>query len=206
MNHELLPPAPFSRRLSYIAVEMTVTAIEEWPREITTALERAREGDEHAFGSLVREHESMVYSIAFHALRDAARAEEIAQEVFLQLYRTMERIESPSHLVHWLRRTTGHRVIDEIRTPRDRAVSLELVEEPRAEQRQGDPLLRERLRALVAELPGPQRVTLVLRFGEEMGIAEIAESLGMPLNSVKSHLRRGLGKLRARLGSEGGFG
>ena len=64
-------------------------------------LHRAAEGDHESFGALIREHQDMVFSIAWHFLHDRDRAEEIAQEVFLQLYRTLGEIESTgaSHLL-----------------------------------------------------------------------------------------------------------
>src|SRR5947207_3535701 len=87
-------------------------------------LHRAATGDHEAFGDLIREHQDMVFSIAWHFLHDRARAEEIAQEVFLQLYRTMGNIESPAHLTFWLRRVASNRCIDESRRGRWRIVTL----------------------------------------------------------------------------------
>ena len=70
------------------------------------ALERARAGDHDAFAELVEEHEAMVFSIAFHFFNDRGRAEEIAQDVFLQMYRSVGTIESRSHLVSCRDETT----------------------------------------------------------------------------------------------------
>ena len=81
-------------------------------------LQRAADGDHECFASLIREHQDMVFSIAWTFLRDRDRAEEIGQEVFLQLYRTVGEIESPAHLVFWLRRVTANRCIDESRRGR----------------------------------------------------------------------------------------
>jgi RNA polymerase sigma-70 factor (ECF subfamily) len=61
----------------------------------------------------------------------------------------------------------------------------------------------DRLRALVAELPARARLVVVLRYQEDMEPTEIAGALRMPLNTVKSHLRRSLASLRSRLGGEG---
>ena len=57
----------------------------------------------------------MVFSIAYHFLRDRWLAEELAQEVFLHLYKNLRAIQSSSHLVYWLRKVTSHRCIDQAR-------------------------------------------------------------------------------------------
>src|SRR5258706_581973 len=82
---------------------------------LDATLQRAAAGDHESFGALIREHQDMVFSIAWNFLHDRGRAEEIAQEVFLQLYRTLGEIETPAHLTFWLRRVTANRCIDESR-------------------------------------------------------------------------------------------
>src|SRR4051812_42628268 len=64
------------------------------------------------FSDAVRANQSMVFSIAYHFLRDWTAAEEVAQDVFLQLYRKYEELESDSHVIFWLRRVTSHRCVD----------------------------------------------------------------------------------------------
>ncbi len=181
---------------------MTVTALGRWP-DRAGSLARAQHGCDEAFAEIVKENEGMVFSICLHALRDRGRAEEVAQEVFLQLYRNLDRLESQQHVVNWLRRTATHRVIDACRATNDAGVSLELVPELETRHPFRDPLLRDRLRDLVAELPVSQRMAVVLRFGEEMQLSEIADALEVPINTVKSNLRRGLARLRERLNMEG---
>src|ERR1051326_4055918 len=85
-----------------------------------TTLERARGGDHDAFAELVSRHEAMVFSIVLHFFDDRTRAEEIAQEVFLQLYRSLGEIESDAHLLFWLRQVTSRRCIDGMRRGRVR--------------------------------------------------------------------------------------
>lgn len=195
--------APFSRLLPYIASRMTVTALDQWQGKTRSPLEKAQRGCDEAFAEIVKANEAMVYSICLHALRNRAQAEEVAQEVFLQLYRNLDRVESDAHVVNWLRRTATHRVIDVCRASNGSLVSLELIAEPETSGRVGDPLLRNRLRQLVGELPVTQRLVVVLRFGEEMQLSEIADALEMPVNTVKSNLRRGLARLREQLSMEG---
>jgi RNA polymerase sigma-70 factor (ECF subfamily) len=176
--------------------------IEESEDERTLA--RAATGDTAAFGSLVRQHQSMVYSLALRFLREPSAAEDVAQDAFLELYRNLGRLQSPSHVRFWLRRVTANRCIDRIRQRTAHAEDAfdEDVPEPEAPVIQRDLLLESRLRDLVAELTPNARMVVILRYQEDLEPAEIAETLGMPLNTVKSHLRRSLAALRAKLPSE----
>jgi RNA polymerase sigma-70 factor (ECF subfamily) len=154
------------------------------------------------FGELVRRHQSMVYSLAWRFLRDRGLAEEVAQEVFLSLHRNLRSIQSSAHAVSWLRKVTAQRAIDEGRRRRP-AVALELVAEPAAGEAARDPMLAETLRRLVASLPEAPRMVMVLRYQEDLDPSEIAETLSMPLGTVKSHLQRSLALLREKLERRG---
>jgi RNA polymerase sigma-70 factor (ECF subfamily) len=164
------------------------------------ALERAAAGDHEAFGALIREHQDMVFSISWHFLHDRDRAEEIAQEVFLQLYRRLGEIESPAHLAFWLRRVTANRCIDESRRGRWRIVTLDEVSDIAHDAGEADPLLVRKVGQLLQRLPAQQRLAITMRYQEGLEPSEIGAVLDMPLNTVKSHLRRGLAALREWLG------
>ena len=164
------------------------------------ALRQARQGDNRAFAEIVREHQAMVFSIGWHYLADRALAEGLGQEVFLRLYQNLVTIESPAHLVHWLRRVTVHRCIDHRRRSYfHRESPLEETREIAVGSLPADSFLSERLRQSVAELREKQRMVLVLRYQEELELSEIAELLEMPLNTVKSTLHRALENLRGKL-------
>jgi RNA polymerase sigma-70 factor (ECF subfamily) len=171
---------------------------------VDQTLLQARGGDATAFAALVRRHQSMVFSLALHVLRNRTAAEDLAQDVFLELYRSLGRLESAAHVVAWLRRVTSHRCIDELRRARNR-MELQMEVLPERGQQAGDRefFLEGRLRDLVAELPPNARMVMVLRFQEELEPSEIADTLNMPVNTVKSHLRRSLAVLRAALSKEG---
>jgi RNA polymerase sigma-70 factor (ECF subfamily) len=169
---------------------------------LTTALAQSVQGDQLAFAELVQQHQGMVFSIAYHFLRDRALAEDLAQEVFLELYQSLDRIESSAHLTYWLRRVTANRCIDQGRKKvRRREQALEDAPEPTApaQSQSNDPLLMEKLQQSVANLPEKQRMVVILRFQEGLGPAEIAEVLEMPVNTVKSTLHRTLADLRKGL-------
>lgn len=162
-------------------------------------LTRAQTGDHDAFADLVEQHEAMVYSLAYHFFSDRSRAEEVAQDVFLQLYRSLDTIESDAHLLFWLRQVTTRRCIDVARRSKLRAVSLDDAVELRAVEKAPDPLLDRQLRKLIQELPEVQRAVVTLRYQEDLAPSEICRIVGMPVNTVKSHLHRALQALRSKL-------
>jgi RNA polymerase sigma-70 factor, ECF subfamily len=141
----------------------------------------------------------MVYSIAWHFLRDRAVAEELAQDVFLELHRNWSSMQSTQHIVFWLRKVTSRRSIDSMRRRKTRAeTSLEEMAEPTALERLNDSMLSSYLERMVASLPEKQRIVIVLRYQEGMEPEEIAEMLEMNVSTVKSQITRALDLLRAK--------
>lgn len=164
------------------------------------------------FEELVREHGRMVFSIAYHFLRNGAAAEEVAQDVFFDLSRALSKLESRAHVTFWLRRVACHRSIDYARRNKNAAAEVswdELPEPPSAtgNHRPGeDPMLARRLRQVIATLPEKMRMVVILRYQEEAALEEIAAALKIPLNTVKSTLHRAHAILREKIGSAIGEG
>ena len=152
------------------------------------------------FSEVLRANQSMVFSIAYHFLRDRAAAEEVAQEVFLQLYRSFDELQGETHTTFWLRRVTSNRSIDYVRKRKlQAAVALEDAPELSVRDEPGDPMLNRRLRALIGSLPETPRMVMVLRYQEDLMPEEIAKTLDMPVRTVKSHLQRALAMLREKI-------
>jgi RNA polymerase sigma-70 factor (ECF subfamily) len=149
---------------------------------------------------LVDEHQSMVFSLALRMTGDYGLAEEIAQDVFLELDRNLGKIESPLHALCWLRRVTMSRSADALRRRRVRRIDqwVEIDETHGVQDEERPSPLADRVERLLATLPEPQRAALVLRYQEDLSAEEIAATLGAPLATVKSHLQRGLKLLRAK--------
>jgi RNA polymerase sigma-70 factor, ECF subfamily len=167
---------------------------------VDDALARCADGDRSAFSEIVREHQAMVYSLALHFLRSPSMAEDLAQDVFLSLYRNLGSIKSSAHLRFWLRKVTCHRSIDRVRRRKpDGMLSLDDVPEPAAAAHTRDPLLEEKLWKLVATLPDKSRMVVILRYQEDMELREIAEVMEIPINTVKSSIERALDLLRRKL-------
>jgi len=176
--------------------EGTTTLEQATEARIEQALARSAAGDQLAFAEIVRQHQGMVFSLAYHFLRDRWLAEELAQEVFLNLHQNLSAIKSPAHLTFWLRKVTAHRSIDQTRRQKVRPqVSLEDVAEPVAEHVEEDFMLSDTLRRLVETLPEKARMVVILRYQEDLEPAEISKVLDMPVNTVKSHIHRGKAKL-----------
>jgi RNA polymerase sigma-70 factor, ECF subfamily len=153
----------------------------------------------------MREHQSMVFSMARRIVHDPSLAEEVAQDVFFELYGQLPSLASEEHVVHWLRRVTVHRSIDQarrkLRRPQDHAaVSFAEpgVAEPVAAQQETDPWLADRLEDMIGALPVVPRTVIVLRYQEDLMPEEIAAVLAIPVATVKSHLQRSLKVLRAK--------
>jgi RNA polymerase sigma-70 factor (ECF subfamily) len=151
------------------------------------------------FESIVREHQKMVYSIALNFFPNTAIAEEIAQDVFLQLYENRLAVKTGAHCVAWLRRSTLHRCIDASRRASFwRELQVEALPEIPADLPETDPLLQERLRQWIASLPETQRSVMVLRFGEDMDADEIGRTLQIPVRTVWTHLQRATARIREK--------
>lgn len=153
-----------------------------------------------AFTALLHEHKSMVYSLAWNSLQDPALAEEIAQEVFLELHKRMDRLDGPDHVKNWLRKVTINRCIDQSRRRKLRPrLGLDDIPEPSVHPAESDPLLEARLSKLVGSLPEKLRAVVILKYQEDLSLEEIGEVLRLPTQRVKSRLHRSLELLRAKL-------
>jgi len=183
-------------------------------QEVDSDLGAAAAGDRGAFTRLVRRHQARVYSLALRLTGRREDAEELAQDTFLRLHADLVRIRTDSHLQFWLYRTVTHRSIDRLRrlgrelpvmTVEAAASGSAAMTAPAVEEA-SDPLLARRLRELLLGLPAMARATVVLRYQEDLDPLEIARLLDVPINTVKSHLRRSLEWLRTHADLEAGHG
>src|SRR5690349_12503869 len=163
-------------------------------------LAQARAGDRNAFATLVRAHQGSVFSIGLRMLSRRDAAEDLAQDVFLQLYRKLDSIESLEHLGFWLRRVASNLAIDWLRRlPYSATQPLDEGSEVAAHEAEQDPLMSRELVRLLGDLPPHPRAVMLLRYQEDRDVAEIADMLDMPVNTVKSHIKRSLTALRSRM-------
>ena len=162
-------------------------------------------GEAAQFRGVVERHQRMVFSLALRVTGEYGTAEEVAQDVFLELFRSAERLAGEDHVRFWLRKVTVHRATDALRRQarRPEARAEEWMDEDAAPG-EGDgaagvgTVLEARLEELLGSLPESMRVAVVLRYQEEMLPEEIATLLGQPVATVKSNLQRGLKLLRRK--------
>jgi RNA polymerase sigma-70 factor (ECF subfamily) len=162
-------------------------------------LAKARLGERTALAVLVQAHQRGVYSLALRMLGARDLAEDLTQDVFMQLNGNLRTIESNKHLGFWLRRVTSNRAIDQLR--RRSRVQMTPFEDEQpffSADDDSDPLWQRHLRDLLSELSPPARAVLLLRYQEDLDPADIAQMLDMPVNTVKSHLKRSLESMREK--------
>jgi RNA polymerase sigma-70 factor, ECF subfamily len=170
-------------------------------------------GDESAFQELFQKHVSSVVGFAAQFVGARARAEELAQDVFLQIYRTRARYVPRARFPPWLYRMVTNACLSEVRRPdhRTRAQSIERREPMRHEDFTGEPPSRssedillgqealDRARAALAELPPQQRAAVLLARVEGLSYEEVAASLSCSVSAVKSLIHRATVTLRDRM-------
>ncbi|HEY1502163.1 MAG TPA: sigma-70 family RNA polymerase sigma factor [Acidobacteriaceae bacterium] len=155
----------------------------------------------NTFRELVDRHQARVFSIAFRILGESGVAEEVAQDVFLELHRTLARLESEEHVTAWLRKVACHRATDALRR---RAARGDAAAEEYQDGMALRPIVRElmpvmnRVEQLLFTLPPAQRTVILLRYQEDLEPEDIAIELKMPLATVRSYLQRGVKMLRAK--------
>ena len=168
-------------------------------------IDRSAAGDQEAFRQLVIRHHRLVINVAFRALGELSLAEDVAQEVFLKVYKALPGYRHEKPFKHWLHRVAANAVTDALRRRRP-LVSLDGMEQPPA-SRESDPMdvatrhdLQKSVRQAIASLPSHYRDTIALQAFGELSYEEIAKALDIPLGTVMSRLSGAKRLLRERLG------
>jgi len=189
----------------------------EEPQADRDLVERARQGDREAFGTLVRRHQGRAFNLAYQMVRNREDALDISQEAFARAYTSLASFKGEASFTTWLHRIVVNLAIDNLRRTRrsgttayndTRALPEEQEAEPSAPDDPAVALENKQVRVLlasgIAKLPPAQRAVLVLREIEGMSYEEIARAVGCNLGTVMSRLfyaRRKLQQmLRSRLG------
>ena len=158
-----------------------------------------RAGDEGAMAALYDRYSSIVYSVALRVLQDAGSAEDVLQDIFMQLWRNPGAFDSSrGNLAAWLAVITRNRSIDALRRRRpesniqDVVVSVEadLASEAERSRAMG------KVRSVLEAMPAAQRSALEMAYFEGLTHSEIAAKTGEPLGTIKTRIRTGLLLLR----------
>jgi len=159
-----------------------------------------------SFERLVPAYRRRVIGLAYSVLRDRAAAEDLAQEVFVKLWQALPRYDGRARLSTWIYAITRNAAISALRGRR-RAVSMSdpaVFDE--VERREVAPEANPDEGALwrvVDTLPDKQRQAIVLYYQDERAVEEVADMMGLPVNTVKTHLHRARATLAAALGARG---
>jgi RNA polymerase sigma-70 factor (ECF subfamily) len=163
-------------------------------------VERAMRGDHDAFANLIGDAANRLYALACLILRESDRAEDATQEAFVRAWRELPRLRDPERFDAWLRRLVVNACYDEARRVRRRAeVSLLSLGDRSVVDSASAMAESDRVERAFRRLPLDQRTVLVLQHHFELSHAEIAETLGIPLGTVKSRVRYGAATMRASL-------
>ena len=162
-------------------------------------LSSIRSGDERAMAELYDRYSSIVYSVALRVLGDAAAAEDILQDVFMQLWRTPDAFDAArGSFPGWLAVIARNRAIDAMRKRRPESDITEIVVSIEPDLAGGMEWNRalEKIRSALASMSLPQRSALEMSFFEGLTHTEIAAKTGEPLGTIKTRIRAALLNLR----------
>lgn len=173
---------------------------------------RVKEGDNASFGVLLEKHRSSVVHFLYRMIQNQAVAEELAQEVFLRVYRSRATYEPTAKFTTWLFRIATHLALNALRDGKNQRLEERLDEQvsdlplrqisdsrPSVEQAMVYQARLDEVRRAVAALPTKQRAAVLMHKYEEMEYSQIARALNCSESAVKSLLFRAYEALRARL-------
>jgi RNA polymerase sigma-70 factor (ECF subfamily) len=163
---------------------------------------RAQGGDEAAFRTLVDRHADRAYALALRIVRSASDAEEVAQDAFVRAWRGLPRFRGDSAFSSWLYRIVARRAFDRVavlKGRRGRETGVEEIEQLPAGSDAPDDEAAARARQLarmVESLGEVQRLVVTLYYFQDRSVEEVAKTLHIPENTVKTHLSRARAALR----------
>ena len=165
---------------------------------------RAQAGDQRAFRLLVERHRDRAYGLALRIVRAPSDAEEVAQDAFVRAWLALPRFRGEARFSTWLYRIVARRALDRaqvLRLRRERETELEPVSETMTlgdRSDAGETGSRARtIERLMDSLSEAQRVAVTLFYYEDRSVEQVAEIMGIPQGTVKTHLSRARGALRA---------
>lgn len=156
-------------------------------------IKRFIDGEESVFGELLKRHKDKIRNIIYITLTNSDLVDDIAQEVFITVYRNLKNFRFESQFTTWIYRITINKCKDHLRKKNIRRIFLPLndeVEEPVFESISEDSDIKQIVRDAIAALPDKLRIPLVLKDIEGFSYQEIAESMDCEIGTVKSRIFR----------------
>jgi RNA polymerase sigma-70 factor, ECF subfamily len=168
----------------------------------TSLVSAIRVGDQNAMAALYDRYSAVVYSVALRVLGETGAAEDVQQDVFMQLWRNPGAFDSSrGNLGAWLAVISRNRAIDTLRKrrPQDDIEDVVLSVVPDMAGDADRARIATRVRDLLAAMPPAQRTALEMAYYEGLTHTEIASKTGEPLGTIKTRIRAGLIALRKAL-------
>jgi RNA polymerase sigma-70 factor (ECF subfamily) len=186
-----------------------------------TLLQRVAQQDTAAYEVFYDRHTKAVYSLILRIVRQPARAEELLQETFWQVWRNASAYRGEGAAMAWLMRVARNRALDDLRRqkarpqvaeqimdrqtaePLERAIAANTPSEDVVETTVTRRWNQQQVQRALAEIPADQRICLELNYFDGLSQREIAEHLNLPVGTIKSRMRIGMEKLEYQLRSVG---
>lgn len=162
----------------------------------------AATGDRQAFGELVRRHGSAVRALLRRMGASAAEADDLAQDAFISAFESIAEFRGEGAFGSWVKKIAARACMRRVQKDKQLRARLEATD-LQAPAAPADPGRRMDLDEALKGLAEAERLCVSLCYGAGLSHAEAAEALNLPLGTVKSHVKRGLDKLKARLAPEG---
>ena len=212
---ELIDVPAMTNGAGFVATCFAFVVVSPWHHDgiaapspdLPTLIDRVQRGDHAAFADLYDEIAPLVFGVVKRVLRDQAMSEEVAQEVFVELWTSAARFDPTKASVStWAVTIARRRAIDRVRREQSQRNRIEHFaqrrqdEEPLIDDTVVSSLEAERVNKALGELPPDQRQILELAFLEGLSHSSIAAQLGLPLGTVKGRVRGGLQRLSGTLG------
>ena len=175
----------------------------------------AAAGSTHAFHQLADQYQNAVYRLVYHRIRSRMDAEDLTQDIFFKAYRHLHKLKHPERFKSWLLSIALNRVRDHIRKNKwKRLFGREPVDSVKQEADHSDPVAPDGffhigrrefwdfVTTIAAKMSAGEKEVFLLRFVDQLGIAEIAQVLNKGESTVKTQLYRAIAKFRAHPGAD----
>ncbi|GAF63323.1 RNA polymerase sigma factor SigW [Bacillus sp. TS-2] len=176
---------------------------EHWIKEI-------KKGDLHYFEKIIEKYKNPLYATILRMTKNPEDAQDLLQEVFIKLYHQIDKYNGKGSFAGWLHRVTVNHCLDTFRKHEYKIKKEEIQDYASEESQQPDVIYLQKenqrqLEKLISSLPEDERFIILLRYSNELSYEEIAESLNIPVTTVRNKLHRAKKKMRQNLTQKGEY-
>lgn len=162
-------------------------------------IQLAKAGDKEALLNLLKDVEISIYKTAFYYMGNEHDAKDATQEALIKVYTKLDTYQEKAKFSTWVQRITTNVCMDKFRSSKNElsidATELNIVEKSNIEKQIEDKIVIEELVVLIKKLPEKLKTVMILRYLHDFSYQEIADTLDLPINTVKSHIFRGRDQL-----------